>query len=152
MELQTLQDELARRAIVLSLDNGKLTSAAPQGMITPDIMTAIKEHKRELVAALAQAKEPQPARAMNRPAFRVSRTDPLHPCRQEIELWDSSYSEDYALCNLLATNRLIWFYELCSSTKIHTNQGVIDCDPRQYTQLLKEAYEAKDTISLLHLA
>ncbi len=175
MELQTLQDELARRAIVLSLDNGKLTSAAPQGMITPDIMTAIKEHKRELVAALAQAKEPQPARAMNRPALRVSRTDPLHPCRQEIELWDSSYSactwyikvdrtspfwmalewacsEDYALCNLLATNRLIWFYELCSSTKIHTNQGVIDCDPRQYTQLLKEAYEAKDTISLLHLA
>jgi hypothetical protein len=176
MELQTLQDELARRAIVLSLDNGKLTSAAPQGAITPDIMTAIKEHRRELVTALAQAKEQSPpARAVNRPALRASRTHPLHPCRQEIELWDSCYgkctwydkvdrsspfwmalewacSEDYALCNLLATNRLIWFYERCSSTKIHTNQGVIDCDPHQYTQLLREACEAKDTISLLHLA
>jgi hypothetical protein len=62
MQLETLQQELASRAILLSLDtSGKMQCRAPKGAMTPGLVEAIKEHRAALLDCLARTPSTKPA-------------------------------------------------------------------------------------------
>jgi hypothetical protein len=179
MELQTLQQELATRAIVLSLDAmGKLKYKGPKGAMVPELLEAMKEHRAELLASIAeQTQGTSPTRKP--PTLRTERDKRHWPCRKELALWNSYYKScdwytgpyhdgvitvhfemaleyatdgAYGLCWALASNRLIWYYEECQEAEIDTLQGPQRADPRQFTELLRSACQAKDILALAALA
>lgn len=183
MNLHELQQELASRAITLSLDaTGKMQCQAPRGTLTPALAQAIKEHKGALLAALAGQAVTEPALPATStehqdgpPALRATRTEKYRASQEEIALWDSYYStcswyqnaghdspfgmaleyatgEHYGSCVAISSNRLIWYYERCQPIALHTEQGIQLIEPRQFTELLRTAYQHQDIPALTALA
>lgn len=184
MQLQELQQELASRAIIFSLDaTGKMQCKAPRDAITPALADAIKEHRAALLTALAGKNTepegtPAPSTSTEQdgpPALRTTRSDKFRASKEELALWDSYYSAcpwynnvwhdspfgmalEYATgkhigsCVAISSNRLIWYYERCQHQDIHTEQGIQPIEPRQFTELLRAAYQHQNIAALTALA
>ncbi len=103
MQLETLERELASRAIILALDTtGKLKYNGPIGAMTPALVQAIKEHRDALLASLARTpheltdtEEPASQHQDREPGRAESQdtepyTEPL-PSREYGYLYDEEY-------------------------------------------------------------
>lgn len=168
MNALQLQQKLAGSSVHLYLDGqGVLRCNAPKGALTPALMQEIATHKQALTAALADTHQP--------PALRAGRTDRFRASPPEIALWSRYYnacpwyqntsndspfgmaleyatSEQYAICNAISTNRLIWFYERCQPGMLSTPDGARLVDPREFTELLRTAYTENRIADIIALA
>lgn len=167
MDITMLLDELGQRHIIISVSGTeKLSIDAPKGALTPELATALREHKAALLAMLTgTAAKPSPPAAGRR----------FRPTAAELATWDAYYGNctwyagkntwndnpiglalEYAClghigsCVSFLSNRLFTFYARCEPAHILDEQEPIE--PRQYTELLRAAYERQDAAAVRQLA
>lgn len=93
--------------------------------------------------------------------LRRFRSDKFRPCKEELDAWRRYYSacawyqnnplhdspfslalpsacdEQDAVCNALASNKLILYFEACQAAEMDTKEGRQALEPRQFTERLR---------------
>lgn len=187
MDALTLYTELNNRGIALAVTGEKLTYQAAMGVLTPDLLAGIKQHKAALMewARVGQGRQGQeqptePGQIDTTESYQEQPTTEgrpwYRPTDKQLETWRAFYGGcswyvnpfgdnpigpalEYitdnraAACCALFSTELINYYAACQARTITTEPGQEQpTEPREFTALLRAAWQEKNRARVLALA